>query len=58
MLLAEFNQVKDGLLYQWQITEYNQSKDGLLYQWQITEDNFAGCTENYVRLKTKLCKVQ
>jgi len=29
------------------IAEVNQVKDGLLYQCQITEDNCAGCTENY-----------
>ena len=33
------------------IAEVNQVKDGLLYQCQITEDNCAGCTENYVWVK-------
>jgi len=30
------------------IAEVNQVKDGLLYQCQITEDNYAGCTKNCV----------
>jgi hypothetical protein len=33
------------------IAEVNQVKDGLLYQCQITEDNYAGCTKNYVWVK-------